>query len=148
MKKIIAIAFALASADSFAADRTITKSAKPYHIVVAKDGSALAQFTLLTSDFRERGLLGAKKRLTSIQYRTTHYPDNLKEEVEICYYEPGRTTHVACEDVSPNSSGVIYNFNQYKFDMHARVIIRHSVKGGRDSGRSAGEDTITINYSF
>lgn len=148
MKKIIAVVFAITSLNAFAADRTITKSVKPSRIVVAKEGGALAQFTLLSTDFRERGLLGAKKRLTSVEYRTTHYPDNWNEKVQICYSQPGRIEPQHCEDVAENSSGVIYNFNQYKFDMHARITIRHSVDGGKDSGKAAGEDTVVINYSF
>lgn len=148
MKKIIAIAIAVASVNVFAADRSLTKSVKPSRIVVAKDGVALAQFSVMSSDLRGRGLLLAKKQLTSLEYKTTYYPDNFNETVQICYHKPGRVEHEECIEVLPNSSGVIYEFNKYKFDMHARIIIRHSVKGGRDSGRAAGEDSITFNYSF
>ncbi len=146
MKKFIVIAVALSSLYASAADKSLTKTAKPPHIVVAKNGSAMSQFFVSSSDFSERGLLQAKKRLTSIDWRTTHYPDNLSEEVQICYNQPGRINHDLCLPITPNASGRIMDFNSFKFDMHARVTIRHSVRGGRNSGRSAGEDTVVINY--
>lgn len=146
MKKLLFIAFALFSLNAVAADKSMTKTAKPPRIVVAKDGSAMSQFFVSSSDFSRRGQLLAKKTLTSIEWSTTYYPDNLNEEVEICYSQPGRIDPDLCRPITPNSSGRILDFNSFKFDMHARVTIRHSVKGGRDSGRSAGEDTVVINY--
>ena len=146
MKKLTVIAVALLSFNALAADKVLIKTKKPPHIVVAKNGSAMSQFSVLSSDFSERGLLLAKKRLTSIDWSTTYYPDNLDEEVEICYNQPGRINHDLCQRIDPNSSGRILAFNAFKFDMHTRVTIRHSVKGGRNSGRSAGVDTVVINY--
>ncbi|RRV09492.1 hypothetical protein EGJ27_06930 [Pseudomonas sp. v388] len=148
MKIIIAIALVLVSVSGFAVEKSLTKSLKPGRIIVAKDGSAMAQFSVLSRDFSAPGLLVAKKTLTSVEWRTTHYPDNLNEEVEICYTEPGRIDHVLCEDISPNASGTTDKFNNFKFDMHARVTIRHSVKGGRNSGAPAGMDSVVINYSY
>jgi hypothetical protein len=146
MRKFTVFAVALLSLNAFAADKSLTKSAKPPHIVVAKNGGAMSQFNVMSYDFSGRGMLLAKKTLTSIDWRTTHYPENLNEEVEICYTEPGRIEYALCRKIDPDSSGTTYAFNSFKFDMHARVTIRHSVKGGRDSGRSAGEDTVVINY--
>lgn len=146
MKRFTAVIVALLSFNVFAADEHFIKTAKPPHIVVAKDGSAMSQFFVSSSDFSKRGQLLAKKTLTGIEWRTTYYPDNLFEEVEICYSQPGRIDPDLCRPITPNASGRISDFNSFKFDMHARITIRHSVKGGRDSGRSAGEDTVVINY--
>lgn len=51
MKKTIVIALALLSANSYAADNYISKSAAPSRIVVAKAGIALSQFTMMSFDF-------------------------------------------------------------------------------------------------
>lgn len=148
MKNVIAIALALMSVNSFAASGFIERSIKPPRIVVAKDGSAMAQFNVYSSDFRDRQLFLAPKKLTSIEWRATYYPDNTGEFVEICYYQPGRIEHEPCVEIKSNSSGVIYDFNSYKFDKHAKVMIRHSVSGGRNSGAPAGMDSVVINYSY
>ena len=148
MKKVIALALILVSANGFAADQSLSKTATPPRIVVAKDGSAMAQFWVHSRDFSAPGMLLAKKRLTSIEWQTTYYPDNLNEEVQICYTEPGRIDPALCRVIDKNSSGSTEVFNQLNFDKHARITIRHSVKGGRNSGAPAGSDSVIINYSF
>lgn len=57
MKKLTVIAVALLSFNALAADKVLIKTKKPPHIVVAKDGSAMSQFSVLSTDFSERGLL-------------------------------------------------------------------------------------------
>lgn len=151
MKKFTAFALALAlfSVHSFAADMSITKSVKPYRIVTAKAGRGVALFSVVRSDFQSHALLLAPKTLRSVSWSTTHYPDNLGEQVQICYSRPYNFSgDDHCIYIQPNSSGETYEFNSYKFDVQAGIKIRHFVSGGKDYGTAAGVDTVTFNYSY
>lgn len=147
MKISVAMALVLVSLNSVAANKTLTKSVAPSRIVVAKDGVGLAQFSVVSRDFPDAQLLLAHKKLSSISWSTTHYPDNSNEEVDICYFQPGRANHEPCIRIRPNSSGTVTDFNSFNFNKHARIMIKHNVRGGKNYGAPAGMDTITINYS-
>ena len=147
MKKTIVITLALLSANSFAADNYISKSAEPSRIVVAKAGIALSQFAMMSFDFPSDHRF-ALKQLKGISWRTTYYPENMNEMVQICYTKPGSYNYDDCKDISPNSSGEMNEFNNYSFDKYARITFRHMVKGGRDQGAPAGEDSIVVHYSY
>jgi len=147
MKKTLAITLALLSANSFAADNTISKSAVPTRIVVAKAGTGLGQFPMMSFDFPSSHRF-APKKLKGISWRTTYYPQNLNETVQICYTKPAQTGYDDCRDISPNSSGDIDDFNRYSFDRDARFTFRHMVKGGENRGAPAGEDSIVVRYSY
>lgn len=88
------------------------------------------------------------KKLTSIHWKTTYFPDNSDETVEICYLQPGRIDPDHCKEIRPNSSGDVDEFNSFKFDWHAAVWIRHRTGAGKDFGAPAGMDKIVINYSY
>ena len=151
MKKsqIIAVALVLASAQSFAAERSIAKSHRPTTIVVAHNGSGLAQFPIIRSDFPNHAVIAAPKKIESISWSTTHYPEHPTETVDICYSRPYRSSSFEhCEPVNKNSMGTTSVFNVYAFDMGAQFIIRHKVNGGRNNSAAAGVDTLTINYSY
>lgn len=147
MKKTLVITFALLSANSFAADNIISKSAVPTRIVVAKDGVGLGQFPMMSFDF-PRSHRFAPKKLKSISWRTTYYPENMNETVQICYTKPAGSGYDDCRDILPNSSGDTDHFNQYSFDKYASFTFRHQVKGGKNQGAPAGEDSIVVHYSY
>ncbi|OCR24308.1 hypothetical protein AFK24_14555 [Pseudomonas syringae] len=147
MKKTLAITVALLSANSFAADNTISKSAVPTRIVVAKEGVGLGQFSMMSFDFPSSHRF-APKKLKSVSWRTTYYPDNMNERVQICYTKPAGSGYDDCREISPNSSGDTDDFNKYSFDKYARFTFRHMVKGGKNQGAPAGEDSIVVHYSY
>ena len=147
MKKTLAITIALLSANSFAADNIITKSAAPTRIVVAKAGTGLGQFPLMSFDFPGSHRF-APKKLKGVSWRTTYYPDNLNETVQLCYTKPAGSGYDDCRKISPNSSGDMDDFNQYGFDRDARFTFRHMVKGGKNQGAPAGKDSIVVHYSY
>ncbi|HEX8595415.1 MAG TPA: hypothetical protein VF682_19400 [Pseudomonas sp.] len=147
MKKTLAITVALLSANSFAADNIISKSAVPTRIVVAKAGTGLGQFPLMSFDFSGSHRF-APKKLKGISWRTTYYPDNLNETVQLCYTQAGGSGYDDCRDISPNSSDSTECFNKYSFDKYARFTFRHEVRGGKNQGAPAGEDSIVIHYSY
>jgi len=147
MKKTIVITIALLSTSSFAADNFISKSAVPTRIVVAKAGIGLGQFPIMSFDFPSDHRF-APKQFKGISWRTTYYPENMNETVQICYTKPGSYNYDDCKDISPNSSGDIMEFNKYSFDRNARITFRHKVRGGRNHGAPAGEDSIVVHYSY
>ncbi|MCQ2994922.1 hypothetical protein QCD79_18905 [Pseudomonas quasicaspiana] len=147
MKKIIAITLVTLSANTFAVESSITKSEVPDRIVVAKAGVGLSQFSMMTMDF-PRNQRYLPKRLESINWTSTYYPNNTGERVHICYTRPGRAGYDQCEEISKNSSGSIEAFNHHSFDRFARITIKHLVSGGQNQGAPAGEDSITVNYSY
>ena len=147
MKKTLVITLALLSVNSFAADEFISKSAVPTRIVVAKDGVGLAQFSMMSFDFPGSHRF-APKKLKGISWRTTYYPDNLNETVQLCYTKPAGSGYDDCRYISPNSSGDMDDFNKYSFDKYARFTFRHEVKGGKNQGAPAGEDSIVVHYSY
>jgi len=147
MKKTIVITLALLSANSFAADNFINKSAVPTRIVVAKAGIGLSQLSMMSFDFPKDHRF-APKKLKRISWRTTYYPENMNETVQICYTKPGSFNYDDCQDISPNSSGDMMEFNKYSFDRNATITFRHEVRGGRNQGAPAGEDSIVVHYSY
>ena len=147
MKKTLAITLALLSVNSFAADEFISKSAAPTRIVVAKAGVGLAQFSMMSFDFPSSHRF-APKKLKGVSWRTTYYPDNLNETVQLCYTKPAGSGYDDCRDISPNSSDSTEYFNKYSFDKYARFTFRHMVKGGKNQGAPAGEDSIVVRYSY
>lgn len=148
MKKMIAFALVLVSVNSVAAEKFLAKSATPSRIVVAKAGVGLAQFSVMSQDFPRPHVFLAAKKLKSISWETTYFPDNLNEVVEICYFQALSTKPDHCEEIQKNSSGATEEFNSFIFDRHVRVIIRHSVKGGKNNGTPAGVDKIVMHYSY
>ena len=147
MKKTIVVTLALLSANSFAADNYISKSAEPSRMVVAKAGIALSQFAMMSFDFPNDHRF-APKKLKGISWRTTYYPENMNETVQICYTKPGNFNYDDCKEISSNSSGDMMEFNKYSFDRSARITFRHKVRGGRNQGAPAGEDSIVVHYSY
>lgn len=147
MKTLFAVALAFVAVNGFAAEGSITKSVKPPRVNIGWDGIATSRFFISTREF-PGAMLAAPKKLKSIQWETTHFPDNTGEEVDICYLQPGRIDPDDCVVVHPNSSGVVEEFNSLKFDWHTEVWIRHKTTGGKNSGASAGMDKIVINYSY
>jgi hypothetical protein len=147
MKKIIAITLVALSANTFAVESSITKSEVPDRIVVAKAGVGLSQFSMMTMDF-PRNQRYLSTRLESINWTSTYYPNNTGENVLICYTRPGRAGYDQCEEISKNSSGSTEAFNHHSFDRFARITIKHLVSGGQNQGAPAGEDSITVHYSY
>lgn len=147
MKKTIAITLVALSANTFAVESSITKSEVPDRIVVAKAGVGLSQFSMMTMDF-PRSQRYLPKRLESINWTSTYYPNNTGESVQICYTRPGRAGYDQCEEISKSSSGSTEVFNHHSFDRFARITIKHLVSGGQNQGAPAGEDSITVNYSY
>ncbi len=147
MKKIIAITLVTLSANTFAAEGVITKSKVPDRIVVAKAGVGLAQFSMMTMDFPKNQRYLPKK-LESINWTTTSYPDNTGEVVQICYTQPANSGYDRCYDISQSPSGSTDAFNHYGFDRFARITIKHLVSGGKNQGAPAGRDSITVRYSY
>lgn len=148
MKKMIAVVLVFVSVNGFATERFLAKSATPTRIVVAKAGFGLAQFSVMSADFPERHVFLAPKLLKSISWETTYYPDNLNETVKICYFQALSVSPDHCKVINKNSSGSTEEFNSFIFDRHARVMIKHEVKGGKNRGAPAGMDKIVIKYSY
>lgn len=147
MKKLLALFLILASSYSYATDATITKTVKPDNIIVVNNGTGLAQFGLLSTDFPS-GTGNMTKTLQGIDWNTTYYPNNTGETVELCYYRPYNSNPVSCTDILPNSSGTLTTYNSQTFGNGAKVIIRHRVQGGQQPGYPAGTDTVTFRYSY
>lgn len=116
-------------------------------VVIGWDGLATSRFSISTREF-PGAMLTKPKKLESIRWETTHFPDNTGETVEICYLQPGRIDPDHCVDIRPNSSGEVYGFNSFKFDWHTAVWIRHRTTGGKNSGAPADLDKIVFNYSY
>lgn len=147
MKKALFITLILASAYGHAAQDRIEKVANPGQINIVKDGSSVSLFYIRVSDF-PKGVGSKPKKLSKIEWHTTHYPENLNEEVELCYYPHGSSTVEICEDLSPNASDHTEVFNQQVFDYYSRAMIRHKIKGGKKPGRPAGQDKVVFHYTY
>ena len=147
MKALLPLVIVLASAPSFAVDAVITKTASPGVIVVTNGGTGLAQFGLLSAYFPS-GTSLKTKTLLGIDWRTTQYPNNPAETVQLCYHRPYSSTAVGCTVIARNASGTTSVFNSQLFGPGARVIIRHFANGGPQPAYPAGQDTVTFRYRY
>lgn len=149
MKIIITLALLAFSVNGFSAEKIFAKSVKPPRVVTAKAGYATSRFSFLSTDFREpRELFNADKKITSVYWQSTYFPENLNERVQICYLQPYRVDPDHCIDIEPNSSGITEEFNSFRFGMGAAITIQHRVSGGKNSSYAAGKDAIVVNYSY
>ena len=119
--KLLALSLILASSYGYAIDATITKTDSPDIIIVVNNGTGLAQFGLISSDFPS-GTGNKTKTLQGIDWSTTSYPNNTGETVELCYYRPYNSNPVSCTAILPNSSGTLTTYNGQSFGNGARVI--------------------------
>lgn len=134
---------------AYAQERVINKVSKPAVIVVLSDGGfGLAFFQLLNVDFPP-GTTTLPKKLLGIEWTTTYYPDAVGESVEFCYFRPYNSVKENCRAISPNSSGVVLDFNDLPFGNGAGVTIRHNIEGaGVPVANAAGNDSVTYRYSY
>nr|WP_314568862.1 hypothetical protein [uncultured Pseudomonas sp.] len=132
-----------------AEERTLTKTVKPDVInVLSIGGSGLAQFGVTAADLPE-GTIATPKKLKGIDWRTTYYPQNINETIELCYYLPFTGAALGCRKITPNSQGTLSDFNGERFGHGSRIIIRHSVEaGGARLGYPATTDSVSIRYSY
>lgn len=147
MKKLLLITLILGSAYGHAAQDRIEKISKPGQVNIVKNGSGLSFFSIRVPDF-PKGVAGKSKRLSKIEWHTTHYPDNPGEEVELCYYPHGSTTVEICRPLIPDASGHTEDFNSHVFDYYSRAMIRHKINGGKQPGRPAGQDKVVFHYTY
>lgn len=134
---------------AYAQERVINKISKPAVIVVLSDGGfGLAFFQLLNVDFPP-GTTTLPKKLLGIEWTTTYYPDAIGESIELCYFRPYNRVRENCREISKNSSGVMFDFNDLPFGNGAQVVIRHDIKGaGVRIANAAGNDSVTYRYSY
>jgi hypothetical protein len=145
----VTVAAVLGSVVGNAAEQTITKVSQPGLItVISIGGTGLSFFNLRLSDFPGE-LLVVPKKLLGIEWRTTHYPENLNERVELCYFRPFNSEDNNCRWILPNASGVLHDFNDLPFGNGAGVTIKHRVgPGGAVIGHPVGSDAVTYRYSY
>lgn len=146
---ILIFVMLLAMGVTYAQESAINKSSKPAAIVVLSNGGfGLAFFNLLNVDFPS-GTATLPKKLMGIEWTTTYYPDAVGESVEFCYFRPYNSVKENCRAISPNSSGVVLDFNDLPFGNGAGVTIRHNVEGaGVPVANAAGNDSVTYRYSY
>ena len=147
MKMLLSLSFLLISAPSFAVNASFTKSASPGFVSVTNGGIGIAGFYAASTSFPS-GTLNMPKTLLGIDWRTTLYPNNPAETVDICYYRPYTRIPVGCVPISRDSSGTITSFNNQLFDMGSEIRIFHYINGGPCCAFPAGKDTVTIHYSY
>lgn len=127
---------------------SITLSKRPSNInAISVGGTGVATLGLVGSDFPP-GKAGGLKKLLGVEWRTTSYPQNLRERVELCYYRPFNTAQKTCVPIQPDSSGTLSDFNDQRFGNGAGVVIYHHVQGGGARiGYPAGNDSVIFRYT-
>lgn len=127
---------------------SISLSKRPSNInVVSEGGTGVATLGIVSSDFPP-GKSGGIKQLLGIGWSTTSYPQNVNEQVKLCYYRPFNTAQQTCEWIRPHSTGTTSMFNDQKFGNGAGVIIYHQVQGGGARiGYPAGNDSVVFYYA-
>lgn len=137
---------------ALAAEYSITKAEAPGPVLVLSNsathpGVGFANFNVLYPDI-PAGIINDPKQLLDIRWSTTYYPQTLNEKVELCYYQPF-SSQKNCEEIYPNSSGVLTVFNNQSFGHGSKVTINHSVLGGTPPyARPAGVDSVTFRYRY
>lgn len=137
---------------AWAAEFSITKAEAPGPVLVLSNsntdpGVGFSKFSILYPDI-PAGTLNDPKQLLEIRWSTTYYPGTLNDEVRLCYYRPF-SSQENCEQVYPNSSGVLMGFNDQAFGHGSKVMIYHKVLGGTPPyARPAGVDSVTFKYRY
>ena len=141
-----------ASGVVYAVEGSISKSEAPGPVLVLSNsnvspGVGFATFSVISSDFPP-GTLIDPKQLLEVQWRTTYYPDSIKEDVKLCYSRPF-SSQEECRVIRANSVGTLSDFNAQSFGNGSRVKIYHEVYGGTPRyTRPAGVDTVTFKYRY
>lgn len=151
MKALLCTALILASAYSYAEEVTIEKSSAPRTIRLVNNDSAASYFQIKFSDLPSVPLSPPMK-VENISWQTTHYPyDTITEKVRICYFPYGDGTgkpSTCEEDIGPNAAGMSAKFRSLRFGHQSAIKVTHEVSGGRQTISPAGNDRITIRFSY
>ncbi|MDO5103826.1 MAG: hypothetical protein Q4D91_13195 [Lautropia sp.] len=145
---LIGIMLATMSLSIQAAEYRIKKEAAPSQVLIlnsTKQGMGTSRHSLQSINF-PKGTLSRMKTLKAIEWKTTYFPRNTGEKVQLCYMRPYSTKEVGCAEIAPNGSGAVYSFNNERFGNGATVNIRHYVSGGDKHGRAAGKDVVIFHY--
>ncbi len=150
MKTLLCTALILASACSYAGESTFEKSSVPRTIRLVNHGNAASYVHVKCSDLPVVPLSPPMK-VENISWKTTHYPYNITEKIKICYfpYGDGVGKPSTCEEeVALNAPGVSDKFRSLRFGHQSAVQVIHSVSGDRQTISPAGNDRITIRFSY
>ena len=143
---VMAVSVVLGYGSAYAASISLSK--RPSNInVLSEGGVGVATLGIVSSDFPS-GKSGGLKKLLGIEWTTTSYPQNIDEQVQLCYYRPYNTSQQTCEWIRPNSFGNTPKFNDQRFGNGAGVIIYHKVSGGGARiGYPSGNDSVVFHYA-
>ncbi|QKH34069.1 hypothetical protein FOC84_03590 [Achromobacter pestifer] len=134
-----------------AAEDTISKEASADITYVYSSGQGMGSVTLLhaiSSDFRS-GTLNKPKKLLWLKYEVASYPQAFSDRVELCYFEPYRSSPSKCRELPGGASDTTQLFNDLRFDAGAYVQIQHYLKGAPGTNlRPSGKERVTWKYSY
>ncbi|NDL66030.1 hypothetical protein [Acerihabitans arboris] len=145
------VATAVVAFPSQAATGSITKSASAQIVTVYSNGTALPSLAALrvaSTDFPS-GTLNKSKTLTLLSYTVAAYPKALTDSVQLCYYEPYKSSPALCIPVTSGSSGTTTQFNTLTFNSGAYLQVRHDFTGNPgDSLQPSRQESVTWDYSY
>ncbi|MGS1106293.1 hypothetical protein ACVCNH_08595 [Achromobacter anxifer] len=134
-----------------AAEDTISKEISADITYVYSSGLGMGSAKLLhasSPDFRS-GTLNKPKKLLWLKYEVASYPQAFSDQVELCYFEPYRSSPSKCIDLAGGASGTTPVFNDLRFDAGVYAKIEHRLKGAPGTNlRPSGKERVTWRYSY
>ena len=139
--------------NAHATDASITTESTPGRMLVLDGGGGL-KYSFhhpARTDFpQDSGL--SRKRVTTIEWQTTWYPDAIEQSAELCYFRPYSSGPVGCIDVPFNSSGSTTRFNGQRFDAGAKVQLVYRANSATGilprHVVPAGNDRVVFHFSY
>lgn len=145
----LAIGMAVTALPAYAVTKEISKNTAGQVITIYSNGQGSGVNTFFTnsSDF-PKGTLNKPKKLLRVEYTVAAYPQATSDTVELCYYEPYQSNPKKCIPVISGSSDSKPDFNAYRFDNGAELLIRHKVKGPQGNVHPSQRESVTWVYSY
>lgn len=143
------------SVNAHATDASITTESTPGRMLVLGGegigGVTRSHLRPARHDFpKDSGL--SSKRVTTIEWQTTWYPEAIEQSVELCYFRPYSRNHVGCIQVSPNSSGSTTHFSGQRFNEGTEVQLVYRAKSATGvlprHVAPAGKDRVVFHFSY
>ncbi|KZN33541.1 hypothetical protein N480_23755 [Pseudoalteromonas luteoviolacea S2607] len=139
------------SVQALATDYTITKQKQPSRMLVLSSAGGLSSelFSVLNMDLRDIPYRDKTGTITGISYVSASFSDSATETAELCFYRAYSSNPLMCEEIVPNSSGMVTAFNGqwFRAGVQASIVHRVEATGSFHYLEPNREESVTFHYT-
>ncbi|WP_010362393.1 hypothetical protein [Pseudoalteromonas citrea] len=147
---LLVSSFAISS-HALATDYTVTKKKQPSRMLVLSSAGGLSSelFAVLNMDLSDIPYRDKTGTITGISYVSASFSDSATETAELCFYRAYSSNPLMCEEIVPNSSGMVNTFNGqwFKAGVEASIVHRVEATGRFHYLEPNREESVTFHYT-